>query len=86
MVSFENFVKSMLPSSSELKVTPNFCFPFKIPDDLTATIMYVHNLNVNCQLYMCRKNAISDVHPQVTEIMQKGKKKSHILSWLCHTL
>ena len=24
---------------------------------------------------MCRKNAISDVHPQVTEIMQKGKKK-----------
>ena len=37
MVSFENFVKSMLPISSELKVTPSFCFPFKIPDDPTAT-------------------------------------------------
>ena len=39
MVSFENFVKSMPPSLSELKVTPSFCFPFKIPDDLTATII-----------------------------------------------
>ena len=37
MVSFENFVKSMPPSLSELKVTPSFCFPFKIPDDPTAS-------------------------------------------------
>ena len=37
MVSFENFVKSMTPSLLELKVTPSFCFPFKIPDDPTAT-------------------------------------------------
>ena len=37
MVSFENFVKSMPPSLSELKVSPSFCFPFKIPDDPTAT-------------------------------------------------
>ena len=36
MVSFENFVKSMPPSLSELKVTP-----FKIPDDLSAIDMYV---------------------------------------------
>ena len=35
MVSFEKFVKSMPPILSELKVTPSF--PFKIPDDLTAT-------------------------------------------------
>ena len=35
MVSFENFVKSM-----ELKVTPSFCFAFKIPDDVTATNVY----------------------------------------------
>ena len=43
MVSFENFVKSMPPSLSELKVTPSFCFPFKIPDDPTATsIEYVY--------------------------------------------
>ena len=40
MVSFENFVKSMPPSLSESKVTPSFCFPFKIPDDPTATIGY----------------------------------------------
>ena len=34
---FQNFVKSMPPSLSELKVTPSFCFAFKIPDDVTAT-------------------------------------------------
>ena len=28
----------MLPSLLELKVTTSFCFPFKIPDDPTATI------------------------------------------------
>ena len=39
MVSFENFVKSMPPSLSKLKVTPSFCFPFKIPDDPTATTL-----------------------------------------------
>ena len=36
-LSFENFVKSMPPSLSELKVTPSFCFAFKIPDDVTAS-------------------------------------------------
>jgi hypothetical protein len=30
-------VKSMPPSLSELKVTPSFCFAFKIPDDVTAS-------------------------------------------------
>ena len=40
MVSFENFVKSMPPSLSELKVIPSFCFAFKIPDDVTATNTY----------------------------------------------
>ena len=38
MVSFEIFVKAMPPSLSELKVLPSFCFAFKIPDDLTASI------------------------------------------------
>ena len=42
MVSFEKFVKSMLPSLLELKVTPSFCFPFKIPDNPTATILYIY--------------------------------------------
>ena len=39
MVSFEIFVKAMLPSLSELKVLPSFCFAFKIPDDVVVTIM-----------------------------------------------
>ena len=40
MVSFENFVKSMTPSSLELKDKPSFCLAFKIPDDVTATNTY----------------------------------------------
>ena len=40
MVNFENFVKSIMPRLSELKVTLSFCFPFKIPDDPTATNIY----------------------------------------------
>ena len=40
MVSFENFVKSMPPSLSELKVTPSFCFPIKIRDDRTVSNFY----------------------------------------------
>ena len=42
MVSFENFVKSMTPSLLELKVTPSFCFAFKIPDNVTATNTYTY--------------------------------------------
>ena len=41
MVSFENFVKSMTPSLSELKVKPSFCLPFKTLDNPTATYKYV---------------------------------------------
>jgi hypothetical protein len=37
MVSFENFVKSLPPSLSELKVKPIFCFPIKIRDDRAAS-------------------------------------------------
>ena len=35
-------LKSMPPSLSELKVLPSFCFAFKIPDDVTATITHAH--------------------------------------------
>ena len=42
MVSFEIFVKSMPPSLSELKVTPSFCFAFKIPVDRAVTIVDIH--------------------------------------------
>ena len=45
MVGFETFVKSMTSYLSKLKVTPSFCFPFKIPDDPTATITYEVTLN-----------------------------------------
>jgi hypothetical protein len=41
MVSFENFVKLVSPSLSELKVTPSFCFAFKIPDDVTESTIYL---------------------------------------------
>ena len=44
MVSFENFVKLVSPSLSELKVTPSFCFAFKIPDDPTATSTQGYNI------------------------------------------
>ena len=37
IVIFENFVKSMTSCLSKLKVTSNFCYPFKIPDDPTAS-------------------------------------------------
>ena len=40
MISFENSVKSMTPFLLELKVTPSFCYAFKIPDDVTATTEY----------------------------------------------
>jgi hypothetical protein len=40
IVIFENFVKSMTSCLSKLKVTPIFCFAFKIPDDPTATKQY----------------------------------------------
>ena len=51
MLSFENFVKSMPPSLSELKVTPSFCFAFKIPDDRAASTLYS-----NPRIYMKKLN------------------------------
>ena len=47
MLSFENFVNSMPPSVSELKVTPSFCFAFKIPDDVAASIRTIWKRNGN---------------------------------------
>ena len=41
MVSFEIFVKAMPPSLLELKVLPSFCFAFKIPDDVAASIICI---------------------------------------------
>ena len=41
IVIFEIFVKSMTSCLLKLKVTPSFCFAFKIPDDVTAPNGYV---------------------------------------------
>ena len=41
IVVFENFVKSITSCLLKLKVTPSFCFTFKIPDDPTASSTYV---------------------------------------------
>jgi hypothetical protein len=41
VVIFENFLKSMTSFLSKLKVTPSFCFTFKIPDEPTATTTYL---------------------------------------------
>ena len=46
MLSFENFVKSMPPNLSELKVTPSFCFTFKIPDDVAASNIYANYMPI----------------------------------------
>ena len=55
MVSFEIFVKAMPPSLSELKVTPSFCFAFKIPDDVAASNKELGDsqmlLSLNLQLH-----------------------------------
>ena len=37
IVIFKNLVKSMM----KLKVTPSFCFAFKIPDNVTASKIYI---------------------------------------------
>jgi hypothetical protein len=69
MVSFEIFVKSMLPSLSELKVIPSFCFAFKIPDDVTAT-----NIIYGCRPYPRHG------YPRVNQL--KSDSSSHIRSVL----
>ena len=46
IVIFEN-VKSITPSLSKLKVTPSFCFAFKIPDNLTASSIYNFGQNIS---------------------------------------
>ena len=60
MVSFENFVKSLPPSLSELKVKPIFCFPIKIHDNPTASNMYrlKHGLSIEIMNNKARHNLI----------------------------
>ena len=56
MLSFENFVKSMPPSLSELKVTPSFCFAFKIPDNVAVStnVCFIKiRSKLNSELLLC---------------------------------
>ena len=64
---FWNFVKSMPPSLSELKVTPSFCFAFKIPDDVAAS-----NLNYYLSYDVC---AFPCVCPKKNFLMVANIKK-----------
>ena len=74
MVSFENFVKSMPPSLSELKVTPSFCFSFKIPDDPTATNTYY--VNFGTVMYMTFfHRGINRIRPDCNKTKQRTAKK-----------
>ena len=63
MVSFEIIVKAMPPSLSELKVLPSFCFAFKIPDEVTASNIYmIRSFNLHLGL------KVSNIHKE-TEIV-----------------
>ena len=64
MVSFENFVKSMSPTLSELKVTPRFCFPSKIPDDPTGTNKYVC---LHMYVFVCVLRHSAQPHSRLVE-------------------
>ena len=77
MLSCENFVKSMPPSLSESKATPSFCFPFKIPDDPTATTKYL------CSMYTPKhKMSRISVWHIIWEIGARVKKIKRPLSKL----
>jgi hypothetical protein len=61
IVIFENFVKSMTPCLSKLKVTPNFCFAFKIPDDMTTLASSNDELHVDFEKVHCNISQILEV-------------------------
>ena len=62
MLSFENFVKSMPPSLSELKVTSSFCFAFKIPDDVAVTSKDEPSKQLSCSPHTLMKKRILNFH------------------------
>ena len=48
---------------SKLKVTPSFCFAFKIPDDVTASSMYV------CTLCLTLEYNKDEYEPMYTKVV-----------------
>ena len=89
MLSFENFVKSMPPSLSELNVTPSFCFAFKIPDDVTASNKYLYNyffifpiLVVTKRFLIWMMTILSNHHMKQLWTNQWWKKQEKCRMWM----
>ena len=78
MLSFENFVKSMPPSLSELKVIPSFCFAFKISDDVTASNKGCLKVQLNLKKPGAPQNQ-KKIKPNLTEMKYFSKVK---IFWL----
>ena len=74
IVIFENFVKSMTSCLSKLKVTPSFCFAFKIHDDVTTTNNHVFSSpSGNCeQAVSFRRNFQRDPNARCSKQVQFG--------------
>ena len=77
IIIFENFVKSIMFSLSKLKVTPSFCFAFKIPDDPTASSNY---LLWSMETFQCCSTTktvtrnitfVSQINPRLSQGVQK---------------
>ena len=62
IVIFENFVRSM-SCLSKLKVTPSFCFAFKISDYVTATNIWLHIMYQNKEGFK-KENFITHIFKQ----------------------
>ena len=75
MVSFESFVKSMTPSLLELKVTPSFCFAFKIPDDPTATSKY--NIISRALIFTCSEVGLIYKMAHFADGWQRSQTSNH---------
>ena len=76
IVIFENFVKTMKSCLSKSKVTPSFCFAFKIPDDPTATIIQFPFTTMCFFLFsawkVCRGCKTSKTSPSTAQVGAKG--------------
>ena len=88
MVIFENSVKSMPPNLLESKLTHSFCFPFKIPDDPTATnkcdvrtlgqYLVVEFQAQGCKITLI--NSYTHLLSSLTANFHSGKNITHILN------
>ena len=68
--------KLMTPSLLELKVTPSFCFAFKIPDDVTATNKY----SLTPSLFQLSPKLSNTLSPLYCTIVMTRSSYDHIMS------